>query len=566
MKKIPNKYFRFIIVLSAISLFTFFYFLLYNSPIAGVDDANIFFKFAHNLSSGLGFSFNPDGERVEGFTSFLWLLIITCLYKLPKEEIILIVFNTFLLSFSINYAVDFIDNHFTMDEKSGRILSIESILFISVCCFSPGFILWSNLSLMESGLWASLLLIIAILTLKIIYYSKYYLVFFSFLIFLIAITRPEGILICTFFGVLYLIITRKINEFQKWKSIIPLVVTLISIISLTIFRYFYFGYPLPNTYYAKVSYDMLYNLENGIEYFLKFVYNNILIYLTIISIIFIFYKSVRIRTNPNKSTRIQLIISFISLCLFMVPILEGGDHFDFQRLYIVYLPIFLLNIFNSKNWNEYLTIKIKANVIRKKYILLIILLPLLLLLQRHNFIEIMNNSKPMYIDFFYANEGRKIGTGLNSFFQFSGKYPSIGTIAIGGFGYTYKGNIIDLVGLENVEMAHFKRESRPKGIQGHSAFSKVVLFNQKPSLVLGNFTDSTSFMNFAKIPGNFSDNLLFETKVLKNVFDDIEFRKLYAPVIIKHPYKNIYFETFIERDYAKQIEKCGYIIHWKNPS
>src|SRR5207249_3174984 len=37
------------------------------------DDAFITFRYAHNLLNGHGMVFNP-GERVEGYTNFLWVL------------------------------------------------------------------------------------------------------------------------------------------------------------------------------------------------------------------------------------------------------------------------------------------------------------------------------------------------------------------------------------------------------------------------------------------------------------------------------------------------------------
>src|SRR5205823_2531369 len=40
-----------------------------------IDDAFISFRYAENLVRGYGLVFNP-GERVEGYTNFLWVLII----------------------------------------------------------------------------------------------------------------------------------------------------------------------------------------------------------------------------------------------------------------------------------------------------------------------------------------------------------------------------------------------------------------------------------------------------------------------------------------------------------
>ena len=46
------------------------------------DDSLISLQYARNVARGLGFVFNP-GERVEGFTNFLW---VTVLALSPKES------------------------------------------------------------------------------------------------------------------------------------------------------------------------------------------------------------------------------------------------------------------------------------------------------------------------------------------------------------------------------------------------------------------------------------------------------------------------------------------------
>ena len=46
------------------------------------DDAFISFRYARNLSDGFGLVFNPGHERVEGYTNFLWVLILAGLNSL----------------------------------------------------------------------------------------------------------------------------------------------------------------------------------------------------------------------------------------------------------------------------------------------------------------------------------------------------------------------------------------------------------------------------------------------------------------------------------------------------
>src|SRR5262249_57546373 len=45
------------------------------------DDAFISFRYARNLGAGLGLVFNPGLERVEGYTNFLWVVLLAALQR-----------------------------------------------------------------------------------------------------------------------------------------------------------------------------------------------------------------------------------------------------------------------------------------------------------------------------------------------------------------------------------------------------------------------------------------------------------------------------------------------------
>jgi len=60
--------------------------------------------------------------------------------------------------------------------------------------------------------------------------------------------------------------------------------------------------------------------------------------------------------------------------------------------------------------------------------------------------------------------------------------PSVGVITTGGFGYSYDGPTIDLLGLNNEAMAHASRAK--VGIKNHAGFDRDVFFRQKPDLLL----------------------------------------------------------------------------------
>ena len=57
------------------SLILFMRIFEYNISDVLMDDAFISFRYAKNLANGLGLVFNP-GEKVEGYTNFLWVMIL----------------------------------------------------------------------------------------------------------------------------------------------------------------------------------------------------------------------------------------------------------------------------------------------------------------------------------------------------------------------------------------------------------------------------------------------------------------------------------------------------------
>lgn len=54
-----------------------YFFLLNHFPYGLVDDAYIPMTYARNLVEGHGIVFYPGGERVEGFTSPLWMFVLS---------------------------------------------------------------------------------------------------------------------------------------------------------------------------------------------------------------------------------------------------------------------------------------------------------------------------------------------------------------------------------------------------------------------------------------------------------------------------------------------------------
>ncbi len=156
-----------------------------------LDDSFISFRYAENLVSGHGLVYNP-GEIVEGYTCFLWviLLAIGTAIGIPAplfSQILgsLLLIGTVLLIF---YAYRFIKS---IDSNT----SAAAALFLGTCgIFGP----WAS-SGMEVGMFTFLLLFSILLYIHAGEASngKRSFALLGILLGTLAMTRPEGILICS---------------------------------------------------------------------------------------------------------------------------------------------------------------------------------------------------------------------------------------------------------------------------------------------------------------------------------------------------------------------------------
>src|SRR5579872_2614974 len=129
-------------------------------PLVGIDDANIFFSYAENIAGGRGFVYAANDERVEGFTSLLWVLICAgARYVSDRPEVILLAISVGLTTATVTMTANYLqsvggsDADGTLPEQ--RSLSTTILLF-SWCFLSPAFVCWMTLTLMDVALWTTI--------------------------------------------------------------------------------------------------------------------------------------------------------------------------------------------------------------------------------------------------------------------------------------------------------------------------------------------------------------------------------------------------------------------------
>ena len=341
--KLPTKFF-FPIIFLAVS-FGYFW-SIHGFTLTGIDDANIFFVYAKNFSSGAGFVYNIGGEHVEGFSSILWTLIGSLVFYIAdfvavKPELILLMLNLLLVVVTAAVSQSFIVQ-FPDAERDMRLWQAG---FLFLLLTAPNFIFWSTFSLMEVALWCLLLTLTTVLILR-TELNGATSGLLSALFVLMILTRPESYLWVFLFSAIYFL-----RLFQKdgWKRAVTLllapIVTIIMTIGLvTIFRLNYFGYPFPNTYYAKVSPSIGWNLFEGSRYLIGFALSNPIATLAVIAVFANLYKLVATLIRFEGTITPMLFLSAIGFVGLSIPLITGGDHFAGYRFYQAIYPILLVNL------------------------------------------------------------------------------------------------------------------------------------------------------------------------------------------------------------------------------
>lgn len=230
--------------LALISLAYIIHYLVYCLPQPFfIEDAAITFSYARNLVNGEGLVTYPGGERVEGFSNPLWTFLIAGFYALgvptwTSSKVLGAIFGAMTLPIAFDTV------------RRARPGGNEDVALVAplLLALSPQFVIW-NASGLENSLFC-LLLSAGVWRLLCEMEGDAKRPWSAFLFALLAMTRPEGVVYAVF-GLLALLMdavaTRRIKPVLLWT-----VSLLVPFALYQFWRYQYFAWEMPNTYYAKL--------------------------------------------------------------------------------------------------------------------------------------------------------------------------------------------------------------------------------------------------------------------------------------------------------------------------
>lgn len=445
---------------------------LKNDRLLGVDDADIFFGYAENLCNGRGLSFALNGVRCEGTTSMLWLLLCSVCFKLRLGEPGVLGLSFALLLASQWIWLRVLSRLLPAQNRSTPFLFAYVVMVLS----SAGYVTWMTVTLMDTVLWGFL---VAWMTLAFLRGTEEENAgtrenaFFVVPFVLAPWARPEAMLVvpcCLALSALF----RTTRGKGLRTELVRGAWFVVSLAALTGFRLAYFGYPLPNTYYAKVSPSFVYNVQAGTRYALEYVHSNVFTYLCFLCSGFVLLRMAWTvfsrRTGRDAAFSVSDFLWMWVFALFLSPILAGGDHFAYFRFFQPVWPLLCVMLVSV---GAKLFVPFRRRPSGIGWSCVVLLFAFVLFSFFSSFRKWRQNPgwpqfSPIRQEFSIAETGRNDGRMLSGMFDGLAEKPILGVVAAGGISRTYQGRIVDLMGLNNVDIAHHPGDRI--GIKNHAAF------------------------------------------------------------------------------------------------
>ncbi|MBS1745480.1 MAG: hypothetical protein JST21_04855 [Bacteroidetes bacterium] len=548
---------QFIIFLGLVAAISFVANIYVGTGVIGIDDGNIFLNYAHHLSQGGGFVFNAHGEKVEGFTSFLWVVICAAFYLITSNpEWLLICFCCLLTTVTITIVYREIKKEIVQIYPKAA-----SYFFWMYCLFiisiGPSYFTWSVLTLMENALWNFLFTVMVLLVANCISQERQSVAKHIILVIagcLLSLTRPESLAWNIVFTVI-LFWTSLQNKKKLFFPVLFFVCVAVVTAGFFLFRLHYFGYLFPNTYYAKVSPDKMYNFTEGFKYAISFLggYQAIVSLLFMVMAVMLIYSVFKLKIlNKQKRQEIQYnilltkhcIIAVIVLIGFVLPCTTGGDHFGGFRFYQDLMLLFAFGI-STIIW---LFKNFQLRKTEVKFVFLMIVVLFFGIMGINDLLDLKTPAKTqLNYEFVLARDGREMAESFNAILPV--EKPSIGLIAVGGFGLKYDGNTVDLMGLNNTLMGHSPGDR--EGIKNHAAFNKEIFYQLNPDLLM---PSKVKNLHEALIQYyNLLNENNFDNQAMKNIFNDERFQDSYSPYFLKGIADTTGLFVFINKTYTNSL-------------
>ena len=443
-----------------------------------VDDAYISYRYAHNAARGHGLTFNVGERRVEGYTNFLWtVMMIPAFWLRLPVHIVAIALG---LAWSLG-CVALIGS----EARDGRWGMAIAALLIAA---DGSFALWSVGGL-ESPLFAFLVLGGVLAYLREM--DDPHCVPLSGAWFaLAAMARPEGVLVYGLTGVHHcltrLIRERRVAAVQDWRRLGLFVLIWGPWFA---FRWRYYGYPFPNTFYAKVTLgDSGAQRERGMAYLQTFLQLH-LAYLTLpLGVLALLsHRQVVAGGDDDAWRRGQLLRqSYFALLVvgYSAYIVYVGGDWSVGRFFVPILPPFYMLVGDGLDAVRRWIINRAPDLRRVVGVVVggaVVGLAFGLFLNSS-----LGGEKALFLDRFNARQVGEARVTLGKWLHDNFAPDTyIAVDAAGQIPFYSDLRTLDLFGLNDLNIAHRRVERMGKGTPGHEKMDmNYVIFDARPDYII----------------------------------------------------------------------------------
>jgi len=286
------------------------------------DDGYIALRYVRNYLAGHGFVYNP-GERVEGYTSFAWVALLGILGRLLPGVALDTMSQLVGLIFGVATVV--VTAAATQSLWPGR--RWTALGAATLVAGSTGFAAWATGGL-ETTLFAFTVIVAAWAYLADLESGRHPFVVGA-LLGLMALTRPDGMVLAAVAGVHYLVHCWRTARSAAFRRVVLMFLGVVVVFGPWFaWRWWYYGWPLPNTYYAKVGSGMA-QYRRGVRYLLNYGRVSGAAVWCLPALVLLV-----VRRDPRRDLVALLLASHLAYIIYV-----GGDGLRFQRFLAYTAPL-----------------------------------------------------------------------------------------------------------------------------------------------------------------------------------------------------------------------------------
>lgn len=511
-----------------------------------VDDSFITFRYARNLVHGNGLVYNP-GERVEGYTNFLWTILLSGFLWLNSNVDLLAVAQRLGVAFGAATIALTIGFSWRIHGK----VSLSGLIAAAFLAANSAYIAWSTAGL-ETTFFAFLVFAGSYAYLVRLEDQRHWIAAPA-LFALAGLTRPEGLL---FFSVVsaHLMIEefRNRRKLLSGRLIVWAAVFAVVFLPYYLWRFNYYGFPFPNTFYAKVG--------GGADQYLRGLHY-LWLFAKSFGLLLLLPPLVAIAFQPVRKRWAELFILQTGAYVTYVAYV-GGDGLAFFRFMVPVLPfIYLLaqeGALLLYRWGSHLTLVQRTPLIPSAAGVLLALA--LVLTGKHALSAVLFPESYRWRE--PQSELSFPGTGRDHHYLWFDNYfvdrlavaakwlehnaepgAVVASTPAGAIGYYMSLNVIDMLGLNDLHIARATTENMGKGRAGHEKGDGRYVLSRSPDYIL--------LGNVAVLPRKLEDDDMAKKLVRKSeheIWRDPEFHNRYERVAVKLSDQGVFqYFTFYKR-------------------